>query len=93
MSKMYTGAGRLFQEVSPLPMDEEGLLDMKRRIKLQPHFLGEPLVVVAEADDFPGICVPGVRLYLPSLSLQDIRIFLKDIRNSHVFWIKVFSVM
>jgi hypothetical protein len=56
---MYTGAGRVFQEVSALPMDEEGLLDMKRRIKLQPHFLGEPLVVVAEAEDFPNVCVPG----------------------------------
>lgn len=59
MSKMYTGAGRLFQEVSALPMDEEGLQDMKRRIKLHPHFLGEPLVVVAESDDFPGVTEHG----------------------------------
>ena len=59
MSKMYTGSGRVFQEVSSLPMDEEGLLDIKRRVKIQPHFLGEPLVVVAEAEDFPGICAPG----------------------------------
>ncbi len=59
MSKMYTGSGRVFQEVSSLPMDEEGLQDMKRRVKVQPHFLGEPLVVVAEAEDFPGICSPG----------------------------------
>ena len=59
MSKMYTGSGRVFQEVSSLPMDEEGLLDIKRRVKIQPHFLGEPLVVVAEAEDFPGICQPG----------------------------------
>lgn len=59
MSKMYTGAGRVFQEVSSLPMDEEGLQDIKRRVKIQPHFLGEPLVVVAEAEDFPGICQPG----------------------------------
>ena len=56
MSKMYTGSGRVFQEVSSLPMDEEALLDMKRRVKVQPHFLGEPLVVVAEAEDFPGVC-------------------------------------
>jgi|GEM_PF-1773119 len=59
MSKMYTGSGRMFQEVSSLPMDEEGLRDMKRRVKVQPHFLGEPLVVVAEAEDFPGICQTG----------------------------------
>ena len=59
MSKMYTGSGRVFQEVAALPMDEEGLSDIKRRVKIQPHFLGEPLVVVAEAEDFPGICRPG----------------------------------
>ena len=59
MSKMYTGSGRVFQEVSSLPMDEEGLQDIKRRVKIQPHFLGEPLVVVAEAEDFPGVCQPG----------------------------------
>lgn len=58
MSKMYTGSGRVFQEVSSLPMDEEGLQDMKRRVKVQPHFLGEPLVVVAEAEDFPTISSP-----------------------------------
>ncbi len=58
MSKMYTGSGRVFQEVSSLPMDEEGLQDIKRRVKIQPHFLGEPLVVVAEAEDFPAICRP-----------------------------------
>ncbi len=59
MSRMYTDSGRAFQEVSALPMDEEGLQDMKRRVKVQPHFLGEPLVVVAEAEDFPAICQPG----------------------------------
>ncbi len=59
LSKMYTGAGRLFQEIAALPMDEEGLIDIKRRIKLQPHFLGEPLVVVAEAGDFPTVSIPG----------------------------------
>ncbi|MCC8180475.1 MAG: hypothetical protein LIP23_06160 [Planctomycetes bacterium] len=57
MSKMYTGSGRVFQEVQALPMDEEGLADMKRRVKVQPQFLGEPLVVVAEADDFPAVAV------------------------------------
>ncbi len=59
MSKMYTDSGRAFQEVQALPMDEEGLADMKRRVKAQPHFLGEPLVVVAEAEDFPAVCQPG----------------------------------
>ena len=59
MSKMFSGGGRFFQEVTPVPMDEEGLVDMKRRVKLQPHFLGESLVVVADAEDFPGVCLPG----------------------------------
>ncbi|MCL2001537.1 MAG: hypothetical protein FWG74_08895, partial [Planctomycetes bacterium] len=58
MSKMYTGSGRVFQEVSALPMDEEGLQDIKRRVKIQPQFLGEPLVVIAEAEDFPTVCRP-----------------------------------
>jgi hypothetical protein len=56
---MYTGAGRVFQEISPLPMDEEGLADIRRRVKLQPKFLGEPLVVIAEAEDFPAVSRPG----------------------------------
>ena len=59
MSKMYTGAGRVFQEVAALPIDEEGLADIRRRVKLQPHFLGEPLVVVAEAADFPSLIPSG----------------------------------
>ncbi|MDR1536355.1 MAG: hypothetical protein LBU64_14925 [Planctomycetota bacterium] len=59
MSKMYTGTGRVFQEISPLPIDEEGLADIRRRVKIQPNFLGEPLVVIAEAEDFPSICQPG----------------------------------
>jgi hypothetical protein len=53
---MYTGTGRIFQEVQALPMDGDGLQDMKRRVKLQPHFLGESLVVIAEAEDFPSVC-------------------------------------
>lgn len=55
MSKMFTGSGRLFQEVQTLPLDEEALRDIERRIKVQPHFLGEPLVIVAESMDFPQI--------------------------------------
>lgn len=58
MGKMYTGTGRMFQEVQALPMGAEGLGDMKHRVKVQPQFLGEPLVVVAEAEDFPGVTRP-----------------------------------
>ncbi len=55
MSKVYTGTGRVFQEVQALPLDEEALVDIERRVKLQPHFLGEPLVVIGEACDFPRV--------------------------------------
>lgn len=55
MSKVYTGTGRLFQEVQALPLDDEALVDIERRVKIQPHFLGEPLVVIGEATDFPQI--------------------------------------
>jgi hypothetical protein len=58
MSKVYTGSGRLFQEVQALGLDDEALLDIERRVKVQPHFLGEPLVVIAEARDFPQIVSP-----------------------------------
>jgi hypothetical protein len=55
MAKVYTGAGRLFQEVQSVGMDEESVQDIERRIKLQPHFLGEPLVVIGESKDFPQV--------------------------------------
>ncbi|MBN2712772.1 MAG: hypothetical protein JXR97_10140 [Planctomycetes bacterium] len=58
MSKMFTGSGRLFQEVQSLPMDDESLQDIERRIKIQPHFLGEPLVIIGEAADFPQVLTP-----------------------------------
>ncbi len=55
MSRVFTGAGRSFQEVNALPLDEEGLRDTERRIKQQPHFLGEPLAVIGEAADLPQV--------------------------------------
>jgi hypothetical protein len=55
MSRVFTGAGRMFQEVNALPLDEEGLRDTERRIKQQPHFLGEPLAVIGEAADLPQV--------------------------------------
>ena len=58
MSRVYTGTGRSFQEVTSLPMDTEALVDIGRRVKLQPHFLGEPLMVVGETSDFVGVVDP-----------------------------------
>ncbi|MCL2000376.1 MAG: hypothetical protein FWG74_02995 [Planctomycetes bacterium] len=62
MSKVYTGLGRAFQEITSLPMDLEALTDIEQRIKLQPHFLGEPLVVVGETADFPEAVDPHHRV-------------------------------
>jgi len=39
-------------------MDVEALADIERRVKLQPHFLGEPLVVVGETVDFAHVLDP-----------------------------------
>ncbi len=52
MSRIYTGSGRLFQEVQAVELDTESLQDIRRRVKLQPQFLGEPLVVIGESRDF-----------------------------------------
>ncbi len=58
MAKVFTGTGKLFQELPAVPLDEEALRDMERRIKLQPHFLGEPLVVIGETRDFLPVISP-----------------------------------
>ena len=82
MSRLYTGSGRAFQEVTSAPLDGEALVDIERRVKLQPHFLGEPLVVFADAADFPGFdgnpggrCLAGAdaagRTVAVSLNLGD----------------------
>lgn len=55
MNRVYAGTGRHFQEIQAVPLDEESLRDIQRRVKLQPHFLGEPLVVIAEGEDFAHI--------------------------------------
>lgn len=55
MSKLFMGAGDSLQEVRAVGMDEEGLRDIEFRIKAQPHFLGEALVVVADSQDFPQV--------------------------------------
>ncbi|MBN1256657.1 MAG: hypothetical protein JXA52_03005, partial [Planctomycetes bacterium] len=52
MSDLFVGAGNALQRLQPVAIDEESLEEIKLRAKLQPHFLGEPLVVIAEADDF-----------------------------------------
>jgi hypothetical protein len=55
MSQLFVGAGNSLQEVQAVQLDEESLRDIATRIKLQPNFMGEPLVVIGEAADFPQI--------------------------------------
>lgn len=53
MSRLYVGAGDSLQALQSVEVDEEALRDIELRIKLQPHFLGEPMVVIGETADFP----------------------------------------
>ncbi|MHC4870475.1 MAG: hypothetical protein ACYTFY_01370 [Planctomycetota bacterium] len=55
MSQLFVGAGNSLQPIHAVGLDEEGLIEVSSRIKLQPNFMGEPLVVIAEAADFPQI--------------------------------------
>lgn len=56
MTKLYSGSGRHFQEIQAVSLDQDGLEEVQQRIKLQPHFLGEALIVIGEGNDFglPG---------------------------------------
>lgn len=56
MTKLYSGSGRHFQEIQAVSLDQDGLEEIQQRIKLQPHFLGEALIVIGEGNDFglPG---------------------------------------
>jgi hypothetical protein len=55
MSNLYVGAGNALQALQPVEVDEETLREIQLRAKQQPHFLGEPLVVIGEAVDFPQV--------------------------------------
>lgn len=56
MTKLYSGSGRHFQEIQAVSLDQDGLEEIQLRVKLQPHFLGEALLVIGEGKDFglPG---------------------------------------
>ncbi|MFH0911843.1 MAG: hypothetical protein V1918_10110 [Planctomycetota bacterium] len=55
MTNLFVGTGNTLQQLQVVSLDEESLRDIKLRITLQPHFLGEPLVVIGEAADFPQV--------------------------------------
>lgn len=60
MANVFTGSGKHFQELQAVALDDSGLGEIVSRMKLQPHFLGEPLIVIAEGDNFPFKKIPGV---------------------------------
>ncbi|MFW5857841.1 MAG: hypothetical protein ACOCX4_08185 [Planctomycetota bacterium] len=70
MSSLYVGSGNALQALQPVSLDEEALQEIKLRSKIQPHFLGEPLVVIGESEDFPQISRSGVH---PTLLALDTR--------------------
>lgn len=55
MSKLFVGAGNSLQALNAVEIDSESLSDIQLRVKLQPHFLGEALVIIGESADFPQI--------------------------------------
>lgn len=61
MTQVFTGSGRHFQELHSVSLDDENLGEIVQRVKLQPHFLGEPLVIIAEGESFSLPAVNGVK--------------------------------
>jgi len=55
MGSLFVGAGDGLQPLQAVPLDEESLGEIRSRIVLQPHFLGEPMVVIGDAAEFPQL--------------------------------------
>lgn len=60
MTQVFTGSGRHFQELQAVSLDQGNLVEIVQRIKLQPRFLGEPLIVIAEGSNFSMPPLPDV---------------------------------
>lgn len=69
MAKIFSGDGRFFQELRAVQLDPENLNDIAQRIKMQPQFLGEQLVVVGETSNLPFEPVSGQKELLALDSL------------------------
>ncbi len=74
MSQLFVGAGDSLQPIKSVSLESEGLQEIALKIKLQPNFMGEPLVVIAEAMDFPQI----------SKSIDDIILVALDVNGNIV---------
>jgi hypothetical protein len=70
MSNLYVGSGNALQALQPVPLDDESLREIQLRAKAQPHFLGEPLVVIAEAEDFAQLGASGAENVLLALDIR-----------------------
>ncbi len=61
MGSVFTGSGKHFQQLEAVELDLDNLNEIVTRVKVQPHFLGEPLVVIGETDNFYFSKIEGVR--------------------------------
>ncbi len=61
MGSVFTGSGKHFQQLEAVELDLDNLNEIVTRVKVQPHFLGEPLVVIGESDNFSFPAIEGVR--------------------------------
>lgn len=61
MGSVFTGAGKHFQQLEAVELDLDNLNEIVTRVKLQPHFLGEPLVVIGESENFSFTDIEGVK--------------------------------
>lgn len=62
MGQLFIGTGKQFHELKAVTLDAEGYRDVERRIKFQPQFLGEPLVVIAEDEDFAQLAGRNINI-------------------------------
>ena len=61
MGIVFTGAGKHFQQLESVGLDLDNLNEIVNRVKIQPHFLGEPLIVIGESVNFSFSEIEGVR--------------------------------
>ena len=61
MGSVFTGAGKHFQQLEAVELDLDNLNEIVTRVKMQPYFLGEPLVVIGESENFPFSVIEGLK--------------------------------
>ncbi len=61
MTQVFTGTGRHFQELQAVSLEEDNLDEIVQRVKLQPQFLGEPLVIIADSKSFSTPDIAGAK--------------------------------